>query len=150
MANPVLLADLEARWRPLADSEKSNAQALLDDAWAIANAQVPLLNSSLDGGNVSPEVVRAVVSAMVIRVLRNPDGVRTWSVDDYSQTRDNSVSAGALYLSPDELALIGASIGQRRRRAFSIAPGGGEVHHSRGAEWPHDYGCGYLPGNYRS
>lgn len=138
MGNPVLLDDLEARWRPLLDTEKANAQALLDDAWAIANAQVPMLTSSLDSGGVSPDVVRAVVSAMVIRVLRNPDGVRTWSVDDYSQTRDNSVSAGALYLSEDELALIGASIGRPRRGAFSITPGGGEAH-SRGSEWPYGF-----------
>lgn len=137
MSNLELIGHIEARWRPLNAAEKAAAQALIDDAWVIVNIQVPSLAAAQDSGALSTEVLRAVLSAMVLRVLRNPDGVRQWSVDDYSETRDSSVAAGALYLSDDELRLIGAAIGTRRRGAFSVAPGG-QSERSAGSEWPHD------------
>jgi hypothetical protein len=141
--NPVDLADLEDRWRPLADDEKAGAQALLADAWAIANVQLPNLDASVTAGTTSPDAVRAVLSAMVIRVLRNPDGVRQWSVDDYSETRDSTLSSGALYLTADELNLLNTAMGRPRRGAFSITPGGESVGHSPGSEWPYGFGYGY-------
>jgi hypothetical protein len=148
VSNPVLISDLEARFRPLTDAEKANAQALLDDAWAIANVQVPMLASSLDSGAVQGNVVRAVVSAMVLRVLRNPEGWVTEAVDDWSGRRGEATGSGALYLSSDELALIGASIGRPRRGAFSITPGGGEEARASGSEWVYGYSSqwdgGYL------
>lgn len=118
MPNPVTVADLEARFRPLSNVETGTAQALLDDAWAILLTRRPGLDQD---GTVSAGLVVAVVSAMALRVLRNPNGVRQWAVDDYSETRDASVSAGALYVSDDELALLngGATSG-----AFTIRPSG--------------------------
>jgi hypothetical protein len=58
---------------------------------------------------------------MALRVLRNPNGVRQWSVDDYSETRDSALSAGSLYVSDDEAALLSGTAA-RRRGAFSVAP----------------------------
>lgn len=139
MPNPVDISDLEDRWRPLSADEKTTAQALLMDAWAIANVQLPNLESSVAAGTISSDVVRAVVSAMVVRVLRNPDGVRQWSVDDYSETRDSTLSSGVLYLTPAELALLNSAVGRPKRGAFSITPGGAEPQHSRGSEWAYGY-----------
>lgn len=138
MSNPVLIDDLEARFRPLVGNERTVAQALLDDAWAIACAQLPNLAS----GNFDTGTARAVISAMVVRVLRNPEGLRTFSSDDASFTRDNAVSTGGLYLSADELTLLNTASGGIRRGAFSIAPSYPEPH-SPGAEWAYRY-----PGSY--
>lgn len=148
-SSPVVLQDLEARFRPLLGDERTVAQSLIDDAWAIAQAQLPMLATRVDSGQFPLEVVRAVLSAMVIRVLRNPEGVRTWAVDDYSQTRDASVAAGALYLSTDELTLMSASLGSRRPGAFSIAPGGQSDQRAEGGEriYGSGYGYGYGPGS---
>lgn len=121
MANPVLVSDLAARFRPLTTDETAVAQALLDDAWAIALVQIPSLATRLDGGDLDSSLVRAVISAMVLRVMRNPDGIRTWSVDDYSQTRDATVSGGVLYLSDDELGLLSPAGGAGD--AFTITAG---------------------------
>lgn len=149
MSNPVLIDDLEARFRPLVGDERTVAQALIDDAWAIAQAQLPLLATEVASGQFPLGVVRAVLSAMVIRVLRNPEGVRTWAVDDYSQTRDASVAAGTLYLSTDELTLMSASLGNRRPGAFSITPGGAPDERARGGEriYGAGYGFGYGSGS---
>jgi hypothetical protein len=120
--NPVVVADLEARFRSLTDDEQTVAQALLDDAWAILLGQKPNLDAQMAAGDVAEELVRFVVAAMVLRVLRNPNGVRQWSVDDYSETRDAALSAGALYLSPDELGLLSPP-GTGSGAAFTITPG---------------------------
>ena len=110
MPNPVTTSDIAARWRTLTTEETAVAQALLDDAWAILIARDPSIDTrvSADPPTLDAALVRAVVSAMVLRVLRNPDGKRQESIDDYSWTRDNSVSAGALYVSDDELDLLAA------------------------------------------
>jgi hypothetical protein len=74
-------------------------------------------------GTVSDGAITFVLSAMVLRVLRNPNGVRSWSVDDYSETRDNALSAGSLYASPDEMRCCGWASG--RSGAFSVVPAAG-------------------------
>lgn len=122
MPNPVILDDLVARFRPLADTEEGVAQALLDDAWAILLTVIPDLEARITAGSTSEALVVSVMSAMVLRVLRNPNGVRSWSVDDYSETRDNSLSAGSLYVSPDEVRLLNGRASSARRGAFSIVP----------------------------
>lgn len=122
MANPVQIADLEARWRPLTAAEATVAASLLEDAWQILLARVPLMQSRMDATTLDPALVVAVESAMVLRVLRNPDGKRQESIDDYSWTRDNAVSAGLLYVTDDEAVLLsptGAST-----NAFTITPYG--------------------------
>lgn len=112
MVNPATYSDLEARWRPLSAEEQSVANALLEDAWQILLARVTALSARLGvvapatSPALDPALVVAVECAMVLRVLRNPDGKRQESIDDYSWTRDNSVSAGTLYVSDEELALL--------------------------------------------
>ena len=46
---------------------------------------------------------------MVLRVLRNPNGVRQESIDDYTWIRDNAVSAGLLYVADDEVENLSPS-----------------------------------------
>ena len=120
-SNPAATTDIEARWRPLTPAETTVATALLADAWVILQTQVPTLVARLDDATLDPAVVVAVESAMVLRVLKNPDGKRQESIDDYSWTIDSARSSGALYVSDDELALLG---GKSSRSAFSIAPAG--------------------------
>jgi hypothetical protein len=122
VSNPVIVEDLEARFRSLTAAEQTVAEALLDDAWAVLLMTIPDLEDRITAGTVSDEAITFVVSAMVLRVLRNPNGVRSWSVDDYSETRDNSLSAGSLYASPDEVRLLTGRASSLRRGAFSVVP----------------------------
>jgi hypothetical protein len=122
--NPVQISDVEARFRSLADAEKATAEAWLDDAWAIIQLQVPGLPQRVTSGELPNDVVKAIVAAMVIRVLRNPEAIRSWTVDDASFTRDTALSAGLLYATPDELALLSTSTSG----AFTIRPAGANPH----------------------
>lgn len=119
------VSDLAARWRPLTPAEATVAPAIIADAQDI-------LETALEGvgftGAPIPQNERwermylAVVVAMVKRVLSNPEGVLSETIDDYTYRRDSAVSSGALYLSDAELASLGLPGTRRRRGAFTIAP----------------------------
>lgn len=106
--NPAGLTDLERSWRPLSDQEAVNASARLEQAWARLTAVAPTVPADMDSGALTSELVASVITDAVLRVLRNPEGLRQESIDDYSWTRDSAVSAGALYFTDAELALLAA------------------------------------------
>ena len=108
MDNPVTVSDLESRWRPFTDNEKLVGQTLLEDAWDMVTGptQLPGLPVDLDTGTVTSRSVISVLSAMVLRVMRNPDGKVSESVDDYSYRRSDAVADGTLYVTDDELARL--------------------------------------------
>lgn len=111
LATPADLADRLGR--DLTDVEDRQAPALLDDATAVILDRFPRYATT------PTAVSMKVCCAMVLRVLRNPNGLRQESIDDYSYTVDSSRSAGEIYLTQaeiDELRPI-------RSSAFSIVPG---------------------------
>ena len=108
------LTDLADRLgRDLTVTEERQATALLTDATAIILDRFPQYEATPTGTSL------AVCAAMVLRVLRNPEGRRQESIDDYSYTIDSSRSAGELYLTSNEVE----SLRPIRTGAFSIVPG---------------------------
>lgn len=125
MANPATPADIEARWRPLTDQETTNAQTFLDDAWVMLKRRMAAVDVDIEAviaedEDLSADVIR-VLCASVLRVLKNPDGKRRESIDDYSWERDEAVSAGLLYLDDDDLDALVPGTGSQGR-AFTIDP----------------------------
>lgn len=118
MPNPATTADVEARWRPLSDDEYTNAEAFLDDAWWLLLSKRPTLEDDLTAGTVTEGNVVRVVSAMVLRILKNPDGKSEESIDDYRYRRDALMASGLLTVTPDELADI--TPGRRRSRSVRL------------------------------
>lgn len=112
--------DVAAGWRPLTTAEITTTEGLLPEAFVILAAVVPGFDAK------SPDLVKLVVSKMVRRVLKNPDGWRVapgGSIDDYTEgggTRDTSLSSGELYVSSEELKWFGVRTGG----AFEIRLGG--------------------------
>lgn len=118
MPNPASTDDLEARWRPLSDQEQTNGTTFLDDAWRMLKRRISTLEAAIDTDeDLEGEVVRVMATA-VLRVMKNPDGKRQESIDDYSWMRDQAVSAGLLYFAPEELADLS---GNTRSGAFSFS-----------------------------
>lgn len=119
MPNPTSTSDIAARWRPLTTQETTNADAFLADAWAMLLTRRPTLEADIAAGTVTDANVVRVVSAMVLRLLRNPDGKLSERIDDYSYTRDALVASGALHVTPDELADI--TPGRQSNRSIRLA-----------------------------
>lgn len=122
MANPVAISDLEARWRPLVDLEIANATAFLADAWAELLSRRPNLEADIAADTVSEANVIRVVSAMVLRVLRNPEGWDQESIDDWSGRRSSLVADGLLRITPEELSSI--TPGRAIRRSVRLVRDG--------------------------
>lgn len=121
----VSVDEVVARWRPLEPAERPVAEALLVDARAILEARVPGLEDRLAAGTVSEALVRSVLTGMVLRVLRNPDGLVQETTDDYSYRRADDVATGALYVSDVELGNLTAAttpVGAGGG-AYSVRPG---------------------------
>lgn len=102
--NPATVADVEDRWRPLSEQETTNATAFLVDAWGLLTDRLPTLETNIAAGAVSQQNVIRVVCAMVLRVLKNPDGYDSESVDDWTGRRAALVASGLLQVTPEELA----------------------------------------------
>jgi hypothetical protein len=75
-------------------------------AEALLNWKVPTLEARVTAGTVPLELVQGIVCDMVLRVVKNPMSLRSFGVDDGQVTIDNTVSAGMLYVSDDELGLL--------------------------------------------
>lgn len=130
MANPATTADIESRWRPLSAQETINGQTFLDDAWRMLKRHLATLGVDIDAemtdADFTAEVVRVLATA-ALRVMKNPDGKRRESIDDYSWERDQAVSAGLLYLDDDDLDALVPGSGVKGR-AFTIDPLAGYVY----------------------
>jgi hypothetical protein len=116
-------SDVEARLdRSLRTSEVQFAETLLDDVEVMLLARIPDLLTRFSVEPLLARLVITVEATAVARVVRNPNGRKSETIDDYSWTRDTAVSAGALYVSDDEWALLETdvvSVG-----AFTIRPYG--------------------------
>lgn len=122
MAVFVLPDDVAAGWRPLTADEEVTATGLIGEAVVLLTVTVPGFDSKDEG------VVKLVVSRMVRRVMKNPDGyrIRNESIDDYTEggTVDSVLSTGELYASEDELGWLGVKPASETKRAFEIRLGG--------------------------
>jgi hypothetical protein len=124
MANPATVDDLTKRsLRPLTDADKAVGAVLLDDVWNILLVQKPFAEAKVGTLQSFRAVVVQILCAAVLRLLANPDGKYSETIDDYQYTLDKARSTGALYLSDAELALIGDDSGASSG-AYTIVPGG--------------------------
>lgn len=118
MPNPATISDLESRWRPLSAQETTNAETFLVDAWAELLSRRPNLEADIAAGTISSENVIRVVSAMVLRILKNPGGYDQESIDDWSGRRNALLADGILRVTSEELALL--SPGRVIRRSVRL------------------------------
>lgn len=122
MPNPTTIADIEARYQTLTAQQTTNANAYLTDAWELLLSRRPNLEADMTAGTVRTGNVRRVVAAIVIRILKNPDGKKSEGVDDYQYTRHELLASGLLHVMPDELADI--TPGRKRRRSVRLVAHG--------------------------
>lgn len=81
-------------------------ERLIEKATDRVYAAFPNLDDWISTGTLTAARVQGVIEDMVIRVLRNPNAYRQVSIDDYARMIDTALSTGALYLSPEERALL--------------------------------------------
>lgn len=121
-------ADIEGRWRPLTTAETATIPGKSEDAWTRIVATVPALEEHLAAELVSEATVKSVMVSMIVRVLKNPDSVRTHqeSIDDSSESRtlDSAVSTGELYVTDYEIGLLTPATGVPSYGMYVVGLGG--------------------------
>ncbi|MFG3710889.1 hypothetical protein [Micromonospora sp. NPDC047730] len=91
-------------------AQESLTAALLRRASEMVRAHFPDLAARVASGMLSAEAPAMAVINMVLRVLRNPDGLRAETTGPFSRTYDTTVAAGLLVVSDGELALMTSGV----------------------------------------
>lgn len=94
---------------------------LIEKAYDRITHALPMLEEWVLQDKVPGARVDGVVEDMVVRVLRNPNGLRQYSIDDFSKMVDTALSSGGLYLSDAERLLLAPT--RSRSRVGSIRLG---------------------------
>jgi hypothetical protein len=103
--------DVEASWtRPFGPREVPHVQAALDRAEREVARYVDVAQRIADGRTTSADVTDALVQ-MVVRMMRNPGGVRSQSSGPFSQVIDASVASGRLEITRAERRALGMGTG---------------------------------------
>lgn len=115
--------DIKSRWLtgtvPATDAQ---IQTLIGDAEDIIVGEFPTLEADVIAGRVTSTRVARVVSRMIHRVLRNPDGVRTVqeTTGPFSgSTTYGGDNPGELYLTDDDRRDIGGR--KTKGKAFTVS-----------------------------
>lgn len=133
------VGDVTAQYGSMTAAEESLAGWLLRAASNMVRARRPTIDQQISAGLVSQDMAALAVTNMVLRVLRNPSGLRSETVGPFSRSYDTTVAAGLLVFTDAEDQLIAPAgeelnrpvIGQMRPRAtLAIAP----IY--RGGGWP--------------
>lgn len=104
--NPVTVADIEARWRPLTPEETTIAETRLTGAWARIKRRLPTIEDRIAAGTLDVDLVVDVVCDVVLRVLKNPDGFRSEQSGDYMYSLERGASSGRLEPLPSEWRML--------------------------------------------
>lgn len=125
------VGDVAAQFGTMSAAEQSLAGWLLRAASNMIRSRRPTIDQQIRDGFVSQDMAALAVTNMVLRVMRNPGGLRSETVGPFSRSYDTSVAAGLLVITDNEWALLepaGASAPSTRvgsitpKAALAIAP----------------------------
>jgi hypothetical protein len=100
------VGDVAAQAGTLTPAQEGLTSWLLRAASKMVRSQFPLIDAHLVAGTLDPDVVALGVANMVLRVLRNPGGLRAETVGPFSRTYDVGDAAGLLAISAQETKMF--------------------------------------------
>ena len=118
--------DINNRWTSADNAPSSHVvDARIVDAETLVRWEFPDIDDRLaeDGAEPLLERVRFVVTQMVLRVLRNPEGVRsrTSQTGPFSETTTiGGDDPGSPWMTAEERSMLSRSPGSPRPSAFSV------------------------------
>lgn len=129
----------------------SYVETLIADAQAVIEAQLPEVVGRLSTGFLSPQMYVKTVAAMVLRVIRNPDGFTYQSAGDSSVSVSVTTSPGEIALTPNDRASLVAdssvraigTVGQGIDRGWSGGASPWLYRRGLSPDYPVTYGGGW-------
>jgi hypothetical protein len=91
----------------ITDDQIEYIERKLTSAELVVKAVAGDIGARIGSGATSFEAVKLVLCNMVIRLLRNPEGVRTQTVGPFSVSLDQSSSSAQLVITREDRQLLG-------------------------------------------
>jgi hypothetical protein len=124
--NPVTVADIANRWRPLTSAEEIVVQARLNDAWELILAKVPDVEARLLAGTLRPGLLLVVEAEMVLPAAKNSDGgtETEFKIDDFSKRIRFESASKPMELTDAQIEMLSppAPAGAGTEGAWTIRP----------------------------
>lgn len=98
------VGDVRAQYGTLTVDQEILTSWLLRVASKLVRGRFPNIDTQVTAGKLDPDVVALGVANMVLRVLRNPGGLRSETVGPFSRTYDTGQAAGLVVISDQEAA----------------------------------------------
>lgn len=96
------IGDVSVQFGDLDDDQENLTAYLIKAASSLVRQRFKLVDTQIAAGLLDQDVVALTVSGMVLRVLRNPEGLRSETTGPFSRTYDTSAAAGLLVITPDD------------------------------------------------
>lgn len=112
--------DVVARWVGSgAPTDQDLVTALISDAEQVILAEYPKIQDRVTSGALPEARLTFVVTSMVSRVLRNPEGLTYWQqqTGPFGQARNYGTDFAGIYLTENELKLLAPIT---RGKAFEV------------------------------
>lgn len=100
------VGDVRAQYGDMTPAQESLAAWLVRAASAMIRTRLPLIDQQIAAGSVTQEMAALVVANMVLRVMRNPNGLRSETTGPFSRTYDTTTAAGLLVITDYDLGSI--------------------------------------------
>lgn len=100
------VGDVAGQYGSLTAAQEGLVGWLLRAASKMVRARFPNIDTQLAAGQLDRDVVALGIANMVLRVIRNPGGLRSETVGPFSRSWDTRVAAGLLAITAEEAALF--------------------------------------------
>lgn len=100
------IGDVVGQFGELTAAQEGITSFLLRAASAMVRHQHPYISTQIAAGRLDADVVALAVSNMVLRVLRNPNGLKAETVGPFSRTFDTTTAAGLLAITATEEGML--------------------------------------------
>ncbi len=101
-----VVGDVARQYGTLTAAQEGLTAALLRAASSLVRAQFPAVDTLIAAGRLDPDVVALGVTNMVLRVLRNPSGLRSETIGPFSRTYDTEGAAGQLTITAADATMF--------------------------------------------
>lgn len=118
------VGEVQAQFGVMSTNQTALTATLVRAASRLVRSRFPRIDAQIAAGVLDPEVVALGVVGMVLRVLRNPQGLRSEAVGPFSRAYDTSAAAGLLVITDnDESMLTPNAARSGRARTFMVRAG---------------------------
>jgi hypothetical protein len=100
------VGDVVEQYGTMSPAKESLTNTLLRAASSLVRSRFPTIDAQITAGLVDGSVVALGVTNMVLRVLRNPGGLKAETSGPFSRTYDTSAAAGLIVLTDSDASMF--------------------------------------------